>query len=71
MGDNRDNSTDSRFLSVIGFIPAENLVGKAQRVLISFGRVKSFIPKIRFNRFWYRIQPELIVDQWLYMLLMS
>ena len=30
MGDNRDNSADSRVLSQVGFIPAENLVGKAQ-----------------------------------------
>ena len=30
MGDNRDNSADSRVLSQVGFIPAVNLVGKAQ-----------------------------------------
>ncbi len=29
MGDNRDDSTDSRFLDQVGFIPAENLVGRA------------------------------------------
>lgn len=29
MGDNRDNSLDSRVLSGVGFIPAENLVGRA------------------------------------------
>jgi signal peptidase I len=32
MGDNRDNSADSR---VIGFIPAENLIGRAEVVLLS------------------------------------
>ena len=28
MGDNRDNSTDSRVMSAVGYIPYENLVGR-------------------------------------------
>ena len=35
MGDNRDNSQDSRVLSEVGYIPAENLVGKAQVLFFS------------------------------------
>jgi len=35
MGDNRDNSQDSRVLSVVGYIPAENLVGQAQIIFFS------------------------------------
>lgn len=30
MGDNRDNSQDSRYLNVVGYVPLENLVGKSQ-----------------------------------------
>jgi signal peptidase I len=40
MGDNRDNSTDSRADPVlqggVGFVPAENLVGRGRVVLLSF-----------------------------------
>jgi signal peptidase I len=36
MGDNRDNSTDSRFPSV-GTVPFENIIGRAQIIFFSIG----------------------------------
>lgn len=35
MGDNRDNSQDSRVLSEVGFIPRDNLVGRAEILFFS------------------------------------
>lgn len=35
MGDNRDNSLDSRVPSAVGFVPAENLVGRAEFLFFS------------------------------------
>jgi len=37
MGDNRDNSSDSRVLSRVGYVPFENIVGKAQFIFFSVG----------------------------------
>jgi signal peptidase I len=35
MGDNRDNSQDSRILNDVGYIPAENLIGRAEIIFFS------------------------------------
>jgi len=35
LGDNRDNSTDSRVLSAIGYIPLENMIGRLGMVYLS------------------------------------
>ncbi len=35
MGDNRDNSQDSRYLNVVGYVPLENFIGKAEILFFS------------------------------------
>jgi signal peptidase I len=47
MGDNRDCSKDSRFLSSVGYVKFENLVGKAQ--IIFFSNIKE---NGYFYEFW-------------------
>ncbi len=36
MGDNRDNSRDSRFPDPVGYVPEENIIGRADLVLFSW-----------------------------------
>lgn len=61
MGDNRDNSRDSRFQDDIGFIPEENIVGRAQFIFFSVGgetrlwEIWRWLPEMRFSRFFHAI----------------
>ena len=62
LGDNRDCSKDSRYLSSVGYVHEDNLVGKAQFIFFSsdfrIGRIFSFWKwhkTVRFNRFFKRI----------------
>lgn len=56
MGDNRDNSLDSRYW---GFVPEDHVVGTPWRVLISFDKDKSlFDGKIRWNRILRDANPD-------------
>tara|TARA_B100001175_G_scaffold201733_1_gene171299 strand:+ start:1680 stop:2414 length:735 start_codon:yes stop_codon:yes gene_type:complete len=62
LGDNRDCSKDSRFLSEVGYVHQDNLVGKAQFLFFSSDyRVGSIFKFwnwkniIRFNRFFKKI----------------
>jgi len=62
IGDNRDNSQDSRF---IGNIPKENLVGKAFVVMLSFDSEKgswwkfwTWIAALRKDRFFFSLLPD-------------
>ena len=62
LGDNRDCSKDSRFLSSVGYVHKDNLVGKAQVIFFSSDRSKGSIfaiwkwnKSLRLNRFFKRI----------------
>jgi signal peptidase I len=61
MGDNRDNSQDSRFVNIVGYVPIENLVGKAQFVFFSlensrFLQIWKWPKSIRVDRLFKFIQ---------------
>jgi len=56
MGDNRDNSSDSRF--TVGYVPEENLVGRASFIIFSIGNETPFLQvwkwpaNLRYSRFF-------------------
>ncbi len=62
MGDNRDNSTDSRFLNQVGYVPRENLIGHAKVLFFSVGENASlFRPwewpgEIRWSRIFNAVK---------------
>tara|TARA_E500000178_G_scaffold338118_1_gene378085 strand:+ start:2154 stop:2888 length:735 start_codon:yes stop_codon:yes gene_type:complete len=62
LGDNRDCSKDSRFLTSVGYVHRDNLVGKAQFIFFSSDRSIGSIfafwrwnKSIRFDRFFKKI----------------
>ena len=63
LGDNRDCSRDSRFLTSVGYVHENNLVGKAQIIFFSNDTIKNSVLKfwnwnksIRLNRFFKRLK---------------
>ena len=60
MGDNRDNSRDSRFEQSdggVGMVPFENLIGRADRVIFSSaGRSMLFFWTWRLDRFFVKVE---------------
>lgn len=62
MGDNRDNSHDSRYLDDVGYIPEENLVGRAEVIFFStdgtaqFSNPASWFSAMRLERFFKPIE---------------
>ena len=60
MGDNRDNSQDSRFIQTnggVGFVPADHLIGRADRVMFSSaGRSMLYFWTWRPDRFFKAVE---------------
>src|SRR5258708_1678014 len=62
MGDNRDNSQDSRVISAVGYIPAEHLVGPAKFLFFSTDRSATWWEfwkwpfAIRYSRLLHGVQ---------------
>jgi len=51
LGDNRDNSTDSRVLSSVGYVPFENLIGRVGVIFFSIKPASDNAPsEIRYER---------------------
>lgn len=63
MGDNRDNSQDSRVSSMVGFVPFENIVGRADFVFFSTNGYAGLFEvwkwpwSVRYDRFFTGIDP--------------
>jgi signal peptidase I len=61
MGDNRDNSQDSRFLDKVGYVPIENFVGRADIIFFSISpdatikRIWEWPARVRWLRFFHLI----------------
>ena len=62
MGDNRDNSQDSRVLTAVGYVPEENLLGPARIIFFSstakLYEVWKWISGLRTERFFKRVAYE-------------
>lgn len=62
MGDNRDGSTDSRALDEVGYVPFDNIVGRAKIIYFSIGdgaaawEVWRWPEALRFSRFFMTIR---------------
>jgi signal peptidase I len=64
MGDNRDNSQDSRVIDHVGFVPYENLVGRASFIFFStngyanMAEIWKWPMSIRYSRLFKAIEPN-------------
>ncbi len=71
MGDNRDNSSDSRksITTGVGMVPAENLVGRAAIIFFStdgnaaFWQPWRWFQAMRYNRFFDSLRPAIVTPE--------
>lgn len=69
MGDNRDNSQDSRVEHIVGFVPFENIVGRADFLFFSTDGSASMFEvwkwpwALRYDRFFNDIDPIRLVSE--------
>ncbi|MDB1135599.1 signal peptidase I [Candidatus Anaplasma sp. TIGMIC] len=57
LGDNRDDSRDSRFVTEVGNIPIDNIVGKALVVALSFKGSGGWLPfQVRTDRIFHKVR---------------
>ncbi|MCH7865798.1 MAG: signal peptidase I [Proteobacteria bacterium] len=60
MGDNRDRSRDSRFLNDVGYIPRQNLIGRAEFMFFSVNgtvyEIWKWAKTVRFERIFQGIE---------------
>ena len=59
MGDNRDHSIDSRYQEDVGFVPIENLLGRAEMILLSANMAND----APFWQFWHWLRPNRFVQE--------
>ena len=64
MGDNRDNSSDSRVQSGVGYVPLENFIGRAEIIFFSVAegssawRLWEWPTSVRWNRLFKLVSSE-------------
>lgn len=64
MGDNRDNSQDSRVPEVVGYVPFQNFVGRADFIFFSTNGYARLLEiwkwpwTVRYNRLFMKIKPS-------------
>ena len=64
MGDNRDRSADSRVLSQVGYVPAVNLIAKAEAIFFSIQdnippwQIWQWPANVRWNRMFHSVYTD-------------